>query len=117
MKGIFELKPLLPKYSKIWDVNVVLEYLKKLGFPASINLKQLTLKLTMLLCLTTGQRCQTIHFMDVSYIQKLNDQFGITIRQKLKQTEVGKQIDPIDLVALPEDLRICVVQRMEEYLE
>ena len=28
MKGIFELKPSLPKYSEIWDVNNVLGYLK-----------------------------------------------------------------------------------------
>ena len=43
MKGIFELKPALRKYSKIWDVKVVLEYLRELGYPAAMNLKQLTL--------------------------------------------------------------------------
>lgn len=28
MKGIFELKPALPKYTEIWNVNVVLQFLK-----------------------------------------------------------------------------------------
>ena len=28
MKGIFEIRPAFPKYSEIWDVTVVLNYLK-----------------------------------------------------------------------------------------
>ena len=28
MNGIFELRPAFPKYSEIWDVSVVFEYLK-----------------------------------------------------------------------------------------
>ena len=70
MKGIFELKPALPKYSEIWDVNNVLGYLRAAAPLRSLSLKQLTLNLTMFLCLTTGQRGQTIHKLDVNYIQK-----------------------------------------------
>ena len=55
MKGIFELRPALPKYSEIWDVNVALNYLKTIDLSTSLTMKRLTLKLTMLLCLTTGQ--------------------------------------------------------------
>ena len=55
MKAIFELKPSLPKYNEIWDVRVVLDYLKTFGASTALPLKELTLKLTMLLCLTTGQ--------------------------------------------------------------
>lgn len=69
MKGIFELKPSLPKYNEIWDVRVVLDYLKTFVVSSSLSLKDLTLKLTMLLCLTTGQRGQTIHKFDINYIQ------------------------------------------------
>ncbi len=70
MKGIFELRPALPKYSQIWDVSEVLEYLKSLVIPTALSLKQLTLKLTMLLCLLTGQRCQTVHSIDINHMQK-----------------------------------------------
>jgi len=31
MKGIFNLKPPLPRYTKTWDVNILLKYLKALG--------------------------------------------------------------------------------------
>ena len=117
LKGIFELKPALPKYSHIWDVSIVLEYLKVLGYPTAMNLKQLALKLTMLLCLLTGQRCQTVHCMDVTYIQKMDGQYRVTIQQKLKQTKAGKHLDPIDLKAFADDPRICIVQHLEEYLK
>ena len=79
MKGIFELRPVLPKYSEIWDVNVVLNYLKTIDLSTSLTLKQLTLKLTMLLCLTTGQRGQTLHKFDVNYIQEIGDKYRITV--------------------------------------
>ena len=66
MKGIFELKPSLPKYNEIWDVCVVLDYLKTFGVLSALSLKDLTLKLTMLLCLTTGLHGQTIHKFDTN---------------------------------------------------
>ena len=44
MKGIFELKPALPKYTEIWDVNIVLGYLRAAAPLRSLSLKQLTLR-------------------------------------------------------------------------
>ena len=42
----------------------------------------------MLLRLTTGQRGQTIHKMDVSYIQEMDGGYRITVCDKLKQTNL-----------------------------
>ena len=82
LKGIFELKPALPKYSEIWDVNIVLDYLKNL--PIQLSLKELTLKLNVLLCLTTGQRGETIHKLDTEHIQEMEDRYRIIVMDKLK---------------------------------
>ena len=114
MKGIFELKPSLPKYNEIWDVRVVLDYLKTFGASSALSLKDLTLKLTMLLCLTTGQRGQTIHKFDINYIQDLGDRYRITVHEKLKQTKPGRHLEPIELLAFPEDKELCVVQHLRE---
>ena len=116
MKGIFELKPALPKYTEIWDVNVVLGYLKTVDTLSSLSLKDLTLNLTMLLCLTTGQRGQTIHKFDVNYIQAMDDRYRITICEKLKQTKPGRHLAPIDLLAYHNDKKLCVVEHLREYL-
>ena len=47
MKGVFEMRPSLPRYKDIWDASTVLEYLKTLHPPEDLTLKELTLKLTI----------------------------------------------------------------------
>ena len=71
LKGVFELKPSLPRYSSIWDVRVVLEHLRTLGPPTQLELKALTKKTTMLLCLLKGYRCQTLTKLDTALMQEL----------------------------------------------
>ena len=41
LKGVFELKPSLPRYSFIWDVSVVLQHLRSLGPPTQLDLESL----------------------------------------------------------------------------
>ncbi|CAB4015392.1 Hypothetical predicted protein [Paramuricea clavata] len=60
LKGVFEQKPSLPRYAFIWDVNQVLNRLRSYPSIECISLKELTLKLVMLLALLTGQRTQAI---------------------------------------------------------
>lgn len=83
---------------------------------SALLLKELTLKLTMLLCLTTGQRGQTIHKFDNNYIQELSDRYRISVHEKLKQTKPGRDLKPIELLAFPEDKELCVVQHLREYI-
>ncbi len=59
LKGVFEDKPSLPRYSKTWDLNVVLCYLRTLPEYDRISLKDLTCKLVLLIAVLSGQRCQT----------------------------------------------------------
>ena len=72
MKGVFELKPVLPKYSHTWDVDTVLNLLECYAPNDKLTLKELSHKLVMLLALLTGQRCQTIHKLCVKSM-KLED--------------------------------------------
>ena len=63
--GVFyKLKP-VPKYN-ISSVNIVLDYLSLYWPLDKITFKELTLKLVMLIALTTGQKCQTFTFLDMS---------------------------------------------------
>ena len=65
MKGVYNCKPTLPRQSATWDVNLVLRYLKSLYPHENLSLKQLSYKLIVLLALTTGQRIQTLYFVDL----------------------------------------------------
>ena len=59
LRGVFAERPSLPRYKTIWDVNTVLKYLRGIQINKDLTLRDLTLKLTMLLALLSGQRCQT----------------------------------------------------------
>lgn len=60
MRGLFNLRPSLPRYSATWDVNTVLTYISSLKLVHTLSLKTLTLKLVTLLAILTGQRVQTL---------------------------------------------------------
>ena len=55
MKGIFQEKPPRPKYTEIWDVSSVLSYLQSLSAVDRLSLRELTLKLLVLILLVSGQ--------------------------------------------------------------
>ena len=70
MKGVFNARPTRARYLATWDVQTVLSYLKQLAPVRLISLKDLTIKLVMLLALTTGQRGQTFHLLDLSNLAR-----------------------------------------------
>ena len=53
MKGIFNLRPVLPRQFTLWDPDIVLDYLTNLDLPLTDYLSE---KLVVLLCLLSGQR-------------------------------------------------------------
>ena len=52
MKGIFNLRPVLPGQFAVWDPDIVLNYLSNLEH--DLPLKDLPKKLVILLCLLSG---------------------------------------------------------------
>ena len=69
LKGVFNLRPPIPRYTHIWDVRPVLNYLRSLSPIQMLSLKQLTIKLCMLLALVSTQRCQTLHKLRIDKCQ------------------------------------------------
>lgn len=117
MRGVFQQRPSLPRYTEIWDVNIVLSYLRKLSPVESLSLKDLTLKLTMLLTLLSGQRVQTIHLLDLSSMTINNSSCTFVITEKVKQTRPGKHVQPLKFTAYAPDKRLCVIKYLQEYLK
>lgn len=115
MRGIFQLKPALPRYNVTWNVNKVLEFLKDLPTDGSITLRLLSMKLAVLLALTTGQRCQTLSLIDINSIELHTDHLKIRIANVLKQTKPNKHLPEICIERYP-DVQICVVNTLKEYL-
>ena len=62
MKGVFHLRPPTPRYTTTWDVLPVLQQLRSMHPLRDLSLKDLTLKLVMLMSLTQAARVQTLIF-------------------------------------------------------
>lgn len=117
MKGVFVLRPTLPRYNVTWDVNVVLKYLKSLSPLTSLSLLQLSQKLLMLLALLSGQRGQTLHLIDVRNIYISADYVKITIGDLLKTSNPKRHLGELNLSSYSIDADLCVVITMKHYLE
>ena len=118
LKGVFnKLKP-VPQFKNIWSVDTVLDYLSLFWPLHEINLKELTLKLVMLIALTTGQRCQTLTFLDTSeqYMQNNDTCFNLALTEHLKQDKPGKVFGNVRLYKYPVR-ELCVYETLDYYLQ
>ena len=70
----------------------------------------------MLLCLTTAQRGQTIHSLDVNYIQAFDDKNRITVMQKLKSSKPGAHLETIVLHAFKEDKKLVCLNTLKAHI-
>lgn len=116
LRGVFNLRPTQPRYTHTWDVSKVLVYLRKLSPVRFITLKDLTLKLCMLIALTNATRAQSIHLLTVHSVNKLSSEFVIEIEGLLKQSRPGYKNPEIHLKAYPPDRRLCVFTVLKEYM-
>jgi len=116
LKGVFnKLKP-VSKYNNIWSVDTVLDYLNLYWPLDRITLKELTLKLVMLIALTTGQRCQTFLDMSEKYRQRNGECFNFALTDHLKQDRPGKVFGNVRLYKYPVK-ELCVYETLNYYLK
>ena len=116
LKGVFNLRPALPKYSTTWDVSVVLKYRKSLKALKQCDLKSLSYRLAILLCITTGQRDQTLFFMNIDLMKFEADKVTIFVPELLKQSRPGHHLESMVILRDP-DQEICVLSHLEQYIE
>ena len=67
MQGVFNSRPPCPKYSTTWNVDVVINYLHSLGPSEHLSLKNLSLKLVVLMALTSANRSSDLHALDLNF--------------------------------------------------
>ena len=101
LKGVLIARPALPHYQEVWDV--VLKYLKTLHPPEQLSLKDLKLKMTMLIALLSRQRCQTIHALDTTTMVLSAEKCVFYIYELLKTSRPGKHYWCLELRAYADD--------------
>lgn len=86
-KFFYKERPLKVKYFTYWPVKQLLNYLSELHPPSSLSLKYLTLKTLSLVALTSSDRGQTIHLMNIENTTVTEDGISFIIFDKLKHTK------------------------------
>ena len=113
LRGVFNIRLALPRYITTWNVNKVFQYLRKQQARVNCDLKALSHRLTILLCLTTGQRDQTIKFLNLECLKVFDDRAILFIPDKLKTTRSGHHLPPLELKAY-KDVEFCVVSHLRQ---
>lgn len=117
IKGASKQRPSAPKYDSTWDVDSVLEAVAKWYPPESLSLKQLSLKLVLLLALATSHRLQTLAAIKIDNIVEKNEDIEIKIPTHLKTTRRKGAIQPtLRLPFFRERAELCVAQTLKFYL-
>lgn len=115
-KGVFRLRPPLPKYHTTWDTSVVLNSLANWYPNENLSLEELSKKLATLLALTTAHRVQTISKINILNIKFLIDQVNIMIPDLLKTSRPGALQPVLNLPVFKEKPQICPVTTLRSYL-
>ncbi|KAM4795754.1 LOW QUALITY PROTEIN: uncharacterized protein WCC33_000837 [Rhinophrynus dorsalis] len=110
MKGIRLNRPPSCKYSTFWDVNLVLQFLESWPENHLLSLKQLSAKLTVLLCLISFRRVSDVRALDIRFRSFVPEgvKFCIFSRTKTLSREI---VYP----AFPQKPQLCVVQCLQTY--
>ena len=116
MKGVFNSRTPTPKYSDIWDVNIVLDFIKQWYPLSGLSLKFVTYKLVILLALTTGQRCQTLASLDTQAMTKTDEQFVFHLTVHMKQNRPGNVFSTVYVRRYPQ-AELCVYRTLDYYLD
>ena len=116
MKGIFHVRPVIPKTIFTWDVKVVLRFLETLD-NERLTLRLLAVKLSILIVLTTGQRCQTLKLMNLQNIEINKNYVKIRIGDLLKRSKPNRHLNEIYIESFKQNEAICVVKVLNKYIE
>ena len=110
MAGAQNLRPSMPKYSEIWDVDDVLRCIKDL--PQPLTVKQLSCKTVMLLALIVIPRGAEINMLDVDMMGLTKTKCVFTLTGLPKNKKKGIELD---FDNFKEDINLCPIKSLQDY--
>ena len=88
-------RPSFARYIVTWDVGIVLNFLAKWHPKESLSLKQLTLKTVALVALTSSDRAQSLHALQVDQAHFTPEGLVFVIKKLLKHSRRGSPTSKI----------------------
>ena len=115
LKGVFNERPPVAKYSAFWNVGVVLRYLKGLGGNGTLSLRLLTIKSAMLMALTRPARSVDLSKLDIRACSFSEAGVTFMAQHLSKQSRASKPLADFFYPRYPEDQSICPVVTLQAY--
>uniref|UniRef100_K1RN86 Uncharacterized protein n=1 Tax=Magallana gigas TaxID=29159 RepID=K1RN86_MAGGI len=115
MKGILKENPPLPKYTVLWDVDLVLSYLKDLPDNKDLSLKVLSKKLAILLAIAAPKRVSELARLDIRFM-KLTPEYVVFRLPGISKTQRDCNAKEVTYHRFSDE-RICVLECLCVYLE
>ena len=96
---------------------MVLDYLKK-HFPDNKKLtdRQLTLKVTILLALTSASRAGGLHNLDIRFMARTENKYSFSFNKLSKSYKQGQKPPVVEFRGYSDDKDLCVVTALVEYI-
>ena len=101
-KYFYKKRPLLKKYITYWPVSQLLNFLSEWHPIHELSLKQLTLKTVALIALTSSDRGQTLHLINIEHCSITEHGISFIIFNRLKQHR--KSITPKTVQCVNSDI-------------
>lgn len=114
MQGICNTCPSKPRYTLVWDVEIVLNYIKNMPPSSRLHLTALSGKLAMLLALTNANRVSHLQLLDLNFKQVTSRGVHFQTARLSKTHQSGPPWN-VTYVAFKECKAICPVTTMEAY--
>ena len=114
MKGLFKMRPSIPKYNCTWDPNLVLNHFKSLNYDNSLKLcSHITVTLLLLCSARRGKEIIDIHIDNISFTK---EDVIIRFGDLQKTTKPNISIPIIHLKKFSHDPKVCIYSWLKEYL-
>ena len=115
LKGVYNQRPPMPRYSTTWDVGVVTKHIAAMGGNESLSLKQLSQKLVVLMALVAASRTSELKALDIRFRTYKPDGVLFRLASLTKKRSPGLPPRKLFFGAFPEDRRLCVVECLRRY--
>jgi hypothetical protein len=93
MKGVFNKSPPVPKYTDTWvSRESTGDTIKTLGDNKTMHMKQLSLKLAMLMALSSAGTSSELTSLSVDYMTDAAEYISFQLHKVYKTTKPGKHL-------------------------
>lgn len=114
LKGVFNLRPSLPRYTSTWDPEQVLSYLDVDS--SKLSMLEFSRKVVFLVTLLSAQRMSTIANLRHNDLTIYDDKISISVGV-VKQTRPGYSQKPIEFHKFPDRPHLCVYVQLLDYIK